>query len=60
MYLLYSLGLALALVVASPYLLVGMLRGKYRAGFGDRMGHVPERVLGSAPGRRAPSILEPG
>jgi 3-deoxy-D-manno-octulosonic-acid transferase len=48
MYLLYGLGLALALLIASPYLLVGTLRGKYRPGFGERRGRVPERILGSS------------
>ena len=45
MYLLYSLGLALALLVSSPYWLVQMLRsGKYRAGLSERLGNVPARL----------------
>ena len=42
MHLLYSIALALALVVTLPYWLLGMLRhGKYRAGFAARLGQVP-------------------
>jgi 3-deoxy-D-manno-octulosonic-acid transferase len=45
MYLLYSLVLALALLVSLPYWLVQMLRsGKYRAGLGERFGSVPEQL----------------
>jgi len=50
MYLLYSVLLGLAVVLAAPWWLVRMLmQGKYRAGLGERLGQVPAR-LGSAPG----------
>ena len=46
MYLLYSLGLALAFAVSSPYWLLQMARsGKYRAGLSQRLGRVPPRLL---------------
>jgi 3-deoxy-D-manno-octulosonic-acid transferase len=49
MYLLYSLGLALALLVSLPYWLVQMLRsGKYRAGLSERLGNVPARLRATA------------
>ena len=52
MYLLYTVALALALVVTLPYWLVQMLRhGKYRAGLRERLGAVPERLKADA--RRA-------
>ena len=45
MYLLYSIVLALALLVTLPYWLVQMLRlGKYRAGLRERLGAVPARL----------------
>ncbi|MFB3815913.1 MAG: 3-deoxy-D-manno-octulosonic acid transferase [Terriglobales bacterium] len=45
MHLLYSMALALALVVSAPWWLVQMLRhGKYRAGLGERFGRVPRRL----------------
>ena len=48
MYLLYSVLLALGLVVGSPYWLFEMIRhGKYRKGMRERFGAVPERVRGS-------------
>jgi len=51
-YLLYSFVLALAMLVSSPYWLYQTLRhGKYRRGFGERMGKVPKR-LGSFAGVR--------
>jgi 3-deoxy-D-manno-octulosonic-acid transferase len=50
MYLLYSVLLALALLVTLPYWLVQMLRsGKYRAGLGERFGRVPERMRKTEP-----------
>jgi len=50
MYLLYSLLLALAVVLASPWWLARMLaQGKYRAGLSERLGRVPGR-LGRAEG----------
>src|SRR5689334_11746082 len=46
MYLLYSALLAAAMVLAMPFWLWQMLRhGKYRAGFGERWGGVPGRIL---------------
>jgi 3-deoxy-D-manno-octulosonic-acid transferase len=46
MYLLYSLALAAAFLLGAPYWLLQMLRqGKYRAGLGERLGRVPERLL---------------
>lgn len=45
MYLLYSALLAIGLLLALPYWLWEMLRhGKYRAGFGERLGSVPPRL----------------
>ena len=44
-YLLYSLLLALAILLSSPYWLFQVLRhGKYRRGFAERLGQVPARV----------------
>ena len=44
-YFAYSVLLALALVLASPWWLLNMLRhGKYRAGLGERLGIVPRRL----------------
>jgi 3-deoxy-D-manno-octulosonic-acid transferase len=46
MYLLYSALLAAAIVLAVPFWLWQMLRhGKYRTGFGERWGRVPQRIL---------------
>ena len=45
-YSLYSILLLLALVVSAPWWLLEMLRhGKYRAGLGERLGKVPERLF---------------
>jgi 3-deoxy-D-manno-octulosonic-acid transferase len=45
-YSLYSILLLLALVVSAPWWLLEMLRhGKYRAGLGERLGKVPDRLL---------------
>jgi 3-deoxy-D-manno-octulosonic-acid transferase len=45
----YSLLLMLALVLSGPWWLWQMLRhGKYRAGWGERLGHVPNRILDPA------------
>ncbi|MFI5115841.1 MAG: 3-deoxy-D-manno-octulosonic acid transferase [Terriglobales bacterium] len=45
MYSLYSIVLLLALVVSAPWWLLEMLRhGKYRAGLGERLGKVPDRL----------------
>jgi 3-deoxy-D-manno-octulosonic-acid transferase len=44
-FILYSALLGLGLLLTSPYWVVQMLRlGKYRAGLGERLGRVPERV----------------
>lgn len=48
--LLYSAAYALLLVFSLPYWLMQMLRkGKYRAGFGERMGAVPDRLERTKP-----------
>ncbi len=45
-YLLYSLVLALAMLVSLPYWLYHILRhGKYHSGFSERMGKVPPRLM---------------
>jgi 3-deoxy-D-manno-octulosonic-acid transferase len=50
MYLVYSVLLGLAVVLAAPWWLARMLvQGKYRAGLGERLGRVPAR-LNSAEG----------
>ncbi|MGA2372477.1 MAG: 3-deoxy-D-manno-octulosonic acid transferase [Candidatus Korobacteraceae bacterium] len=49
MYSLYSLLLFLALIVSTPWWLLQMLRhGKYRTGWGERLGTVPQRLLHGA------------
>src|SRR5262245_57280165 len=53
MYLIYSALLACVLVAGSPYWLFQMLRHcKYRRGFGERLGIVPQRIRKN----RRPSI----
>jgi len=50
-YSLYSLLLFLALIVSTPWWLLQMLRhGKYRTGWGERLGRVPQRLLHDAGG----------
>ena len=45
MYLAYSVLLAAALLLGSPYWIFQMLRhGKYRRGLGERLGRVPQRI----------------
>ncbi|MGZ4818628.1 MAG: 3-deoxy-D-manno-octulosonic acid transferase [Terriglobales bacterium] len=60
-YLLYSLLLALGLLLSSPYWLYQVLRhGKYRRGFGERIGRVPARLAVSttAPvGKKVPLVI---
>ena len=52
-YLLYTLALALALLVSLPYWLYQVLRhGKYRRGFAERWGEVPARLTSAAASRR--------
>ena len=47
-YFVYSLALALALVLGSPWWLIQMARhGKYRAGLRERLGRVPVRLVRS-------------
>lgn len=47
MYFLYSLLLLVALVLSAPWWLLEMVRhGKYRAGWRERLGIVPERLFG--------------
>jgi 3-deoxy-D-manno-octulosonic-acid transferase len=46
MYLIYSALLAVGLVVCLPYWLLQRMRhGKYRAGLGERLGRVPQRLV---------------
>ena len=46
MYLLYNILLFLVLIVSTPWWLLQMLRhGKYRTGWRERLGSVPERLL---------------
>jgi 3-deoxy-D-manno-octulosonic-acid transferase len=54
MYLVYSALLAAGLLISLPYWIFQMLRhGKYRAGFGQRLGFVPPRGIfrGAASGK---------
>ncbi len=52
MYLLYSALLAMGLLLSLPYWLWQSWRqGKYRAGIGERLGRVPERLKTAKPGR---------
>ena len=45
MYFLWSVALALGLILGLPYWLYEMLRhGKYRQGLGERLGRVPVRL----------------
>ncbi|MGA2903640.1 MAG: 3-deoxy-D-manno-octulosonic acid transferase [Candidatus Korobacteraceae bacterium] len=49
MYSLYSLLLFVALIVSTPWWLLQMLRhGKYRTGWSERLGTVPQRLLHNA------------
>lgn len=55
MYTLYSLLLALAAVLSLPWWALQMLRlGKYRAGFSERIGLVPQRIFQQARQQRGP------
>jgi 3-deoxy-D-manno-octulosonic-acid transferase len=46
MYLIYSALLAAGLLVTLPYwLLQGLRHGKYRAGLGERLGRIPQRLI---------------
>jgi 3-deoxy-D-manno-octulosonic-acid transferase len=49
MYILYSLLLALAVLISLPWWVLQMLRlGKYRAGLAERLGRVPDRLKQAA------------
>src|SRR5438270_12030660 len=49
-YFLYSLALAMAMLLSLPYWLYHILRnGKYRAGFFERIGRVPARLGATSP-----------
>jgi 3-deoxy-D-manno-octulosonic-acid transferase len=51
-YLLYSVALALAMLVTAPYWLYQVVRhGKYRRGFAERLGKVPARVTSARDSR---------
>lgn len=57
MYILYSLVLAVALLISLPWWMVQVLRlGKYRAGLKERLGVVPARVRAHAGASGASSI----
>lgn len=52
-YFLYSLVLAVGMLLSLPYWLYQiLLQGKYRSGFGARMGKVPARLVAGAGGMR--------
>ncbi|HEY6371365.1 MAG TPA: 3-deoxy-D-manno-octulosonic acid transferase [Candidatus Sulfotelmatobacter sp.] len=52
-YFLYSLGLALGMLLSLPYWVYQVLRhGKYRSGFAERMGKVPARLRAGSSARR--------
>jgi 3-deoxy-D-manno-octulosonic-acid transferase len=55
-YFLYSLVLAMGMLLSLPYWLYQILRrGKYRSGFAERIGKVPARLMARMmPGARAP------
>ncbi|MGH9710470.1 MAG: 3-deoxy-D-manno-octulosonic acid transferase [Candidatus Acidiferrales bacterium] len=55
MYFLYSVLMAIGMVLLAPYFaLQGLRRGKYLAGFGERMGHLPQTI---APTISGPSSI---
>ncbi len=57
-YLLYSLVLALGMVLSLPYWLYQMLRhGKYRKGFSERMGSVPVRMVATGAGSNPGHVI---
>jgi 3-deoxy-D-manno-octulosonic-acid transferase len=61
-YFLYSLLLGATMLLSLPYWLFQMLRyGKYRAGFGERLGRVPKRVraAGDQSGAAQPVAVQP-
>lgn len=57
-YFLYSLVLALGMVLSLPYWLYQILRhGKYRTGFVERMGSVPARLTAGGAGSQAGRVI---
>jgi len=57
-YFLYSLVLALGMLVSLPYWLYQILRhGKYRTGFAERMGSVPARLVAAGPGSQTGRVI---
>ena len=53
MYALYTIALLFALALSSPWWIAAMVfSGKYRAGLGERLGAVPDRVTEKLRGRR--------
>jgi 3-deoxy-D-manno-octulosonic-acid transferase len=57
-YFLYSLVLALGMVVSLPYWFYQILRhGKYRAGFVERMGSVPARLMAGGAGSQTGRVI---
>ena len=55
-YSLYSLALALAMLLSLPYWLYQILRhGKYRTGLAERLGRFPQRLIGSADAEPQPN-----
>ena len=59
-YSLYSLLLFLALIASAPWWLLQMRRhGKYRSGWSERLGRVPDRLSGVLRTRRSGCTLSP-
>jgi 3-deoxy-D-manno-octulosonic-acid transferase len=57
-YFLYSLALALGMLLSLPYWLYQILRhGKYRSGFVERLGRVPARLRAAGEGSRARRVI---
>jgi 3-deoxy-D-manno-octulosonic-acid transferase len=57
-YFLYSLVLALGMLLSLPYWLYQILRhGKYRSGFVERLGRVPARLRAAGEGSRAQRVI---
>jgi 3-deoxy-D-manno-octulosonic-acid transferase len=57
-YFLYSLVLALGMLLSLPYWLYQILRhGKYRSGFVERLGRVPARLRAAGEGSRARRVI---
>jgi len=57
-YFLYSIVLAGAMLLSLPYWLYQVLRhGKYRRGFAERVGRVPQRIVSPASSDAAPRVI---